>query len=154
MTVQGVGNLLTQFAACCNPLPGDRIVGYITQGRGITVHRRDCRNITRLGAARTERVISIEWGEDAEDSFPVDIEIKAVDRKGLLFDVGRVFRDASVNVLSTATQSLAKDHRASMRIRAEIADVEQLSQLLAQVCRISGVLDARRVGGEQDRFNA
>jgi GTP pyrophosphokinase len=146
MTVQGVGNLLTQFAACCNPLPGDRIVGYITQGRGITVHRHDCRNIVRLDTSRRERVIHIDWGSEDDDTFPVDIEIKAFDRKGLLFDVSRVFRDANVNVLSMVTDSVNREHLAQMRIRAEFADVEQLSRLLAQVCQVPNVLDARRVG--------
>jgi len=146
MSVQGVGNLLTQFAACCNPLPGDAIVGYITAGRGITVHRRDCRNVMRLEAARRERVIHIDWGSDDDETFPVDIEIRAFDRKGLLYDVSRVFRDANINVLSTLTESTARDHTASMRIRAEFSDVEQLSRLLAQVCQVPNVLDARRVG--------
>ncbi len=146
MSVQGVGNLLTQFAACCNPLPGDAIVGYITQGRGITVHRGDCRNIVRLDPERRERVIHIEWGRDEDETFPVDIQITAFDRKGLLHDISRVFSDASINVLSTVTESNARDHRATMRLRAEFANVEQLSRLLAQVAQVPNVLDARRIG--------
>jgi GTP pyrophosphokinase len=148
MSVQGVGNLMTQFAACCNPLPGDNIVGYITQGRGITVHRRDCANILRLEPSRRERIIPIEWGRDMDETFAVDIQIRAFDRKGLLHDVSRVFHDANINVLSTASESNAKDHHAFMRIRAEVASVEQLSRLLSQIGQVPNVLDARRVGAD------
>lgn len=146
MSVQGVGNLLTQFAACCNPLPGDAIVGYITQGRGITVHRRDCRNVLGMDARRRERVIHVDWGRDESETFPVDIEITAFDRKGLLHDISRIFNDASINVLSTVTDSRPRDHRAIMRLRAEFANVEQLSRLLSQLGQVPNVLDARRVG--------
>ncbi len=146
MEVQGVGNLLTNFAACCSPLPGDEIVGYITQGRGITVHRRDCGNILRLDADRLDRLIHVQWGVSEAESFPVDIEINAIDRKGLLYDVSRLLSDSSINVLSTATQTNEREHTASMRIRIEIGDVQQLSQILAQISRLPNVTDARRIG--------
>ncbi len=146
MEVQGVGNLLTNFAACCSPLPGDEIVGYITQGRGITVHRRDCGNILRLDADREDRLIHVQWGVSEAESFPVDIEINAIDRKGLLYDVSRLLSDSSINVLSTATQTNEREHTASMRIRIEIGDVQQLSQILAQISRLPNVTDARRIG--------
>lgn len=152
MTVQGVGNLLTQFAACCNPLPGDAIVGYITQGRGITVHRRDCHNVVGLAPPRRERVIHIDWGSDGQ-TFPVDLVIIAFDRKGLLHDVSRVFHDEGINVLSTATESRPKDHRAEMRLRAEFNDVEQLSRLLSRLGQVPNVLDARRVGANHPSTN-
>ena len=145
MEVQGVGNLLTQFASCCNPLPGDEIVGYITQNRGITIHRRDCSNILKLDESREDRLIQVEWGRAKTDTFPVNIEISAVDRKGLLYDVSRVVADAGVNVLSTATQSRARDHTARMNIRIEIADVQQLSQLLGKIAMVPNVTDVRRV---------
>ncbi len=144
--MQGVGNLLTQFAACCSPLPGDPIVGYITQGRGITVHREDCPNILGMDQSREARIMTIEWGDDSVETFPVDIEISALDRKGLLYDISRVLRDANVNVLSTASQTSEKDNVALMRLRVEMSDVQQLSRVLAQVSQLPNVTDARRVG--------
>ncbi|GJL84035.1 MAG: GTP pyrophosphokinase [marine bacterium B5-7] len=146
MSVQGVGDLLTRFADCCKPLPGDEIIGYITQSRGITVHRRDCSNMLRIHSDRRGRLIDIDWGVDSHDAFSVDIEIVAFDRKGLLFDVTRVLHDANINVLSTASNSNHNDHTALMRIRMEVSDVEELSRMLARLCQVSNVIDARRVG--------
>jgi GTP pyrophosphokinase len=144
MEVQGVGNLLTQFAACCNPLPGDNIVGYITQTRGISIHRNDCSNILRLDSAREDRLIQVTWGSTSQEMFAVNVEITAIDRKGLLYDVSRILSDVGVNVLSTATASNKKDHTAHMRIRIEIADVQELSQLLSRIMLVPNVTDARR----------
>ena len=147
MEIQGVGNLLTHSAACCNPLPGDEIIGYITQGRGITIHRQDCGNILRLDEEKQARLISVQWGHRDAEVFPVDLEIKAIDRKGLLHDVSGVLKDLGVNVLSTATQSNEKSHTALMRIRVEVGDVNQLSQLLNKLVQVPNVTDARRLAG-------
>jgi GTP pyrophosphokinase len=145
MEIQGVGNLLTQSAACCNPLPGDEIIGYITQGRGISIHKQECGNILRLPEDKQARLIHIQWGDRDAEVFPVDLAIHAIDRKGLLHDVSGVLKDLAVNVLSTATQSNAKEHSAMMRIRVEVKDVSQLSHLLGKISQIPNVTKASRL---------
>ena len=128
-------------------IPGDEIIGYITQGRGITIHRQDCGNILRLDEEKQARLISVQWGHRDAEVFPVDLEIKAIDRKGLLHDVSGVLKDLGLNVLSTATQSNEKSHTALMRIRVEVGDVNQLSQLLNKLVQVPNVTDARRLAG-------
>ena len=144
-TVGGVGNLQTQFAGCCMPVPGDDIEGYITQSRGVTVHRADCARLLTLHIDHPERIIAVTWGAADVDLFPVDIELKAYDRQGLLADITLVLAQASANVTSINTQSYPDDNTADMRLRAEVSSIDALMDLLAQLNQLDNVIWAKRV---------
>jgi len=142
ITVEGVGNLLTTMARCCKPAPPDNIVGFITRGRGVTIHRRDCPNILRLSEGRRERLVAADWGGKKGATFAVDIEVEAYDRQGLLRDISDVLVREKVN--TTRVNTLSQDNIARMQFTVEIADLEQLSRLLALIHHVPNVIEARR----------
>ena len=140
--VRGVGNLLTKLAGCCNPLPGDDIIGYVTQNRGITIHKRDCRNI--LGRDKRERLVEVDWGE-TEQVYPVFIKIEAFDRAGLMGDIGTIVSDDGVNISELASATRKEDNMAIITATLEIKNVVQLSRILTKINRLPNVLEARRI---------
>jgi GTP pyrophosphokinase len=143
--VQGVGNLLTHMAGCCKPLPGDGITGFITQGRGVSVHRADCARLIKLQEASPERIIDVEWGTEPQARYDVDLAIEAWDRQGLLRDITELFANARVNVLAINTQSNKKSNTATMRVRVEVPNLGSLSKLLERINRLKNVISAMRV---------
>lgn len=143
--VQGVGNLLTNMAGCCKPVPGDTITGFITQGRGVSIHRADCRRLLQITEQHPERVIEVEWGSAPDERFEVDIAIEAYDRQGLLRDVTSMFANARINVLSIQTQTNEKAHAATMRLTVQVSDLGSLSKLLERLNRLKNVISARRL---------
>jgi GTP pyrophosphokinase len=143
-TIQGVGNLLTTTARCCKPVPNDPIVGYITRGRGVTIHRQDCGNILRLQGEDRTRVIEVNWGEQAEDGYQVDIVVEAYDRSGLLRDITAVLANEKINLTSVNTETDEKDGIARMQLTLEISDIGQLSRVLTRVGQLSNVISASR----------
>lgn len=145
LSVQGVGNVLTNLAHCCRPIPGDDIRGYITVGRGITVHRADCVNILRHGTRSPERIIMVEWGERPERTFAVELEIRAFDRKGLLSDVTATLADERINLTAINTRSNPRDHTADMSLTIEIPDIDVLSRVLTKISQLPNVLHVSRV---------
>jgi GTP pyrophosphokinase len=144
LTIQGVGNLLTRMAKCCNPLPGDPIVGFITRGQGITVHRADCPNALRHHNENEERLIEVSWGEGKDRLYPVEVEIVAHERSGLLRDITGLLANEKLNVLAVNTLTDKHDHIARMTFTIEIPDVEMLSRVLALLDQIPNVMDVRR----------
>ncbi|SFU94650.1 GTP diphosphokinase [Halomonas korlensis] len=145
ITVLGVGNLKTSMANCCHPVPGEPIVGFITQGRGVTVHRQDCPNILQLRLDEPQRIIEVEWGERARTQYPVDIEIQAWDRSGLLRDVTGVLSNDRVNVLSVNTLTDTDDGIARMTITVEVDGLETLGRLFSRIQQLSNVIEVRRL---------
>jgi GTP pyrophosphokinase len=143
--VLGVGDLLTNLAHCCHPLPGDRIIGYITRGRGVTIHRQDCPNILRVNDR--ERLIEVDWGIEATDTYPVNVRVEAYDRQGLLRDIAAVVADESISMSAANIVTHKKDHRATMMVTLEIADIDQLSRVLTRIERLPNVVAARRQSG-------
>jgi GTP pyrophosphokinase len=137
--VVGVDKLLTLTAKCCKPAPPDRIVGFVTRGRGVSIHRDDCANAKRLDP---ERCVPAEWGEATGASFPVDVFVEALDRTGLLRDISDVFTRERINVTGTSTQTTA--HVARMRFTVEIENLDQLQRVLALVRDVRGVMSAVR----------
>ncbi|MCW5605742.1 MAG: bifunctional (p)ppGpp synthetase/guanosine-3',5'-bis(diphosphate) 3'-pyrophosphohydrolase [Burkholderiales bacterium] len=137
--VVGVDRLLTTPAKCCRPAPPEPIVGFVTRGRGVSVHRADCANLARLDP---QRRIAAEWGAPGSTTFPVDIVVDAVDRTGLLRDISEVLSRERINV--TATRSTSTDLSARMRFTVEITDLGQLRKVLALVREVKGVLAASR----------
>jgi GTP pyrophosphokinase len=139
--VKGSPDVLTKMARCCTPVPGDGIVGFITRGDGVSVHREDCKNV---GSLNPERVVEVSWAEASRGVFMVQIQVEALDRSGLLSDVTRVLSENHVNILS-ATVSTGRDRVALSRFVFEMADPSHLDHLLNQVRRIEAVYDVYRV---------
>jgi len=145
VVVEGVGDLMTHTARCCKPVPYDPVVGYITRGRGVTIHREDCSVVNRLRQDQAERLIPVAWGEDqSQGTFLADIQIYAHDRKGLLRDISSVFSNEEVDVLGVKTHTDRKKEKASMRFTTEVADMTQLSRVLEKLAQIPDVLEVRR----------
>lgn len=143
--ISGVGNLLTHFARCCKPLPGESIAGYITIGRGVSVHRQDCNKLLQLQSVEPQRIIAVDWAGDAVDTYPVDILITAYDRQGLLRDITLQLASEKVNVLSMNTVTHAEKHIANMSIRLEISDLAALSGLFNRLNSLPNVVSVERV---------
>ncbi|MDE2089986.1 MAG: bifunctional (p)ppGpp synthetase/guanosine-3',5'-bis(diphosphate) 3'-pyrophosphohydrolase, partial [Gammaproteobacteria bacterium] len=142
--IRGVGNLLTHTARCCKPVPPDPVTGYVTRGRGVTIHRADCPNLLRLGAAQRERLIEVEWTADAGRTYPVDVEVQAFERRGLLHDVTALLAGEKIHVSAINSQSVAPEHLLHLTLTLEIAGVDQLSRVLARIARLPNVVQARR----------
>ena len=143
--VEGVGNLVTRMAGCCNPAPGDDIVGYVTQGRGVTIHRSDCPSILNLDEDKRHRLMDVAWaGERAAAGYPVALVLRAYDRPALLRDVSTVLADERVNVDSVQTRSDAKDGTARMELGLAVHDTDQLSRVLNRLGQLRGVVEVQR----------
>jgi GTP pyrophosphokinase len=144
--VVGVDSLMTQLARCCKPAPPDAISGFVTRGKGVSVHRRDCSNLREMSSKSPERVIEVEWGGPKGGGeaavYPVDVSIEAADRQGLLRDISEVFAKEKMNVIGVQTQSVKGT--AWMTFTVEIADSQKLGKVLAVVREVSGVRSARR----------
>jgi GTP pyrophosphokinase len=143
--VVGVDSLMTQLARCCKPAPPDAIAGFVTRGKGVSVHRRDCSNFREMAARNGERVIDVEWGKARSDGgavYPVDVAIEAADRQGLLRDISEVFAKEKMNVVGVQTQSVKGT--AWMTFTVEIGDSARLARVLGVVAGVSGVRSARR----------
>ena len=147
--IRGVGNLLTHIAGCCKPVPGDAIIGYITVGRGVSVHRQDCAKILQLQYAEPERIIEVSWG-DEQATYPVEVAIHAHDRQGLLRDITQLFATERINVLAMNTLSDVANNTATMRLTIEITGLDALSGLLSKLNGLRNIISASRVReGEQ-----
>jgi GTP pyrophosphokinase len=143
--VRGVSDLLTQMAKCCKPVPNDTIIGFITRGRGVTVHRRDCQVVRKMSPEQHARLVEVRWAEEQRNSaFLVDVQIFAGDRKGLLRDISSVFANEEIDVLEVKTQSDRRREKASMRFTVEVQDMNQLSRVIEKLAQIPDILDVRR----------
>jgi GTP diphosphokinase / guanosine-3',5'-bis(diphosphate) 3'-diphosphatase len=142
--VEGLDDIMVRLSRCCTPVPGDEIIGFVTRGRGVSVHRADCANAAALSADDVGRMIEVEWDRERADSFTAAVELKAFDRSGLGVDVWRSLSELHLNVLRS--ESLTGSDRVSrMRFEFELADPAHLDSLLGSLKRIDGVYDAYRV---------
>ncbi|HEX4442427.1 MAG TPA: RelA/SpoT family protein, partial [Galbitalea sp.] len=141
--VRGAPDILVKLAKCCTPVPGDQIVGFVTRGAGVSVHRADCHNVQSL-LSEPERMIDVEWAPSSKSIFLVQIQVEALDRSGLLSDVTRVLSENHVNILS-ATVSTSSDRLALSRFVFEMGDTTHLDRVLNSVRRIDAVYDVYRV---------
>ena len=144
-TVQGVGNLLVQLARCCQPVAGEPIAGYLTRGRGVSVHRADCAALQRLAAANPQRVLQVEWGVSG-GGYEADVQVLAIDRKWLLKDVTTLIAQEDAHVLDIHSEALRNSGRIRLRLRLKVSDYGQLSTLLGKLDALPGVEQARRLG--------
>lgn len=142
--VSGVGNLLTHFAGCCKPLPGEAIAGYITVGRGVSVHRQDCSKLLQLQSVEPHRIIAVEWSGEQQATYPVDVEVVAYDRQGLLRDITNQLATEKVNVTAMTTLSNSSENTATMQIRLEIADLAALSDLFNRLSSLPNIISVSR----------
>ena len=141
--VVGVGSLMTQLARCCRPAPPDQISGFVTRGRGVSIHRQDCSSYAALAARQPERVIEVAWGQTVAGTvYPVDLSIRSQDRPGLLRDLSEVFSRLKLNVVAVNTQSKASI--ANMGFTVEIHDGAELGRALAALSEVTGVISAQR----------
>ena len=143
ITIEGVGNLLTHIATCCKPVIGDDIIGYITQGRGVSIHRKSCSNITHLSEHNQHRLIEVSWGLKANQQFSVDVAILADDRPNLLRDITTMFSNEKINLTSLSSQ--LKNGQAEFRLTLEISDLSQLSRLLEKLNQLPNIHEAKRM---------
>ena len=142
--IEGVGNLLTQIANCCNPVPGDAITGYITLGKGVSIHRQDCSNILQLQADEPQRIIKVEWGNAPQSSYSVDIIIEAYDRYGLLRDITALLDSERINISALQTLSDKRKNTVDMLVTAEIRSFDELSRILTRLNQLPNIASARR----------
>ncbi|MGE5261817.1 MAG: TGS domain-containing protein, partial [Acidobacteriota bacterium] len=149
ITIEGIGDVLQRLARCCNPLPGDDVVGFITRGRGVTIHRRDCRNIVEMDGER-ERLIAIDWKRAPETAYPVLVRVEAFDRSGLVHDISGIVAAEKVNMTSTSAVVSHKDRIAIITATLEISGADQLTRILNKIDRLPNVIEARRVTNSAD----
>jgi GTP diphosphokinase / guanosine-3',5'-bis(diphosphate) 3'-diphosphatase len=140
VSVLGLKGILTTFARCCKPVPGDDITGYITRGRGVTIHRQDCPNILRMD--ERDRLIKVNWGT-APKTYPVPVEIKAYDRKGLMGDISQILSEENINILDVNLK--VSHHIAIINLVLEVGDIAQLSRVLTRIETLANVTEAHRV---------
>lgn len=144
ITVKGESNLMIRFARCCNPVPGDEIQGYITKGRGVSVHRTDCSNLKSLIDYDPNKVVDVSWGMSKGASYVAEVRVKSDDRMGVLSDIMKVITDSGLH-LNALNANSAKGNEALINIKVKIDSVEQLRELMKKIRRLKGVTDVFRV---------
>ena len=145
VVVVGTADVWVKLAKCCTPVPGDPIIGFVTRGSGVSVHRVDCTNAAQL-TANPERLIDVEWAPSSASVFLVQLQVEALDRNRLLSDVTRVLSDQHVNILSASVQT-SRDRVGISRFTFEVRDPAHLDHVIKAVRRIDGVFDVYRVNG-------
>ncbi|QYK14086.1 GTP diphosphokinase [Shewanella rhizosphaerae] len=143
--VDGVGNLLSHIAKCCQPVPGDEIFGFITKGRGISVHRADCEQVKELMRVHPERSVDVVWGENYSGGYKLKLKVLANDRSGLLRDLTSVLAAEKSNVLAMSSSSDVKTQTAAIELELELYNLEGLSRVIAKLSQVAGVIEARRL---------
>ncbi len=146
--IEGVGNLVTQLAQCCQPVPGDDIRGYVTIGRGVSIHRSDCENFMHMQLLEPARVLAVDWGKRPSQTYPVDMLVEAYDRTGLLRDISLVLANEKVNVIAMNTMSNQGEHTASMQFTVEVESLERFGKVMTKISQLPNVISARRIRGK------
>jgi GTP pyrophosphokinase len=135
---------MSNLARCCGPVPPEPILGYITVGRGVSIHRRDCRNLLRLMEQQASRIIEVEWGEDEEARYPVELRIEAWNRDGLLRDISSVLSDENIGIIGSRSDTDRRSRKAGIELSVEVPDLETLSRTLSRIERLPNVISVRR----------
>src|SRR4051794_31388903 len=142
--VEGLDDVMVRLSRCCTPVPGDEIMGFVTRGRGVSIHRTDCANAMSLAMGQSDRLIEVEWDSESNGSFVASIEVKALDRAKLLRDVSTILAEAHINILSCNTLT-GSDRISTMRFDFELGDASHLDSLISQIKQIDSIYDAFRV---------
>ncbi|MCL1112430.1 MULTISPECIES: GTP diphosphokinase [Shewanella] len=143
--VNGVGNLMSHIARCCQPVPGDEIFGYITMGRGISVHRSDCEQVKELMRAHPERSVDVIWGENYSGGYRIRVRVLSHDRSGLLRDLTTVLAAEKSNVMAMSSSSDVKTQTATVELELELYNLDGLSRIIAKLSQVDGVIESRRL---------
>ena len=149
IVVRGANDVAVRFSKCCNPVPGDEIVGFITRGRGISIHRTDCVNLLNMPESDRARLIEAEWQvseADTTQTYTTEINIYANNRKGLLAEVSKIFLELDIDII-TINVSNNKKGRATLSMSFDITGVEQLNRIIAKIRNVEGVIDIERTAG-------
>jgi len=141
--IDGIGNLLVKFSRCCNPVPGDKIVGYVTRGRGVSIHRQDCKNVRR-GLLDEDRLMEVKWEGFEDTSYPVEIQASAYDRSGILSEIINLIGDMKTNIDAVNARA-TKNGIAVVDLILEINDKQHLENVMQKIKKISGIYDVKRV---------
>jgi len=144
VVVEEIGNLLSHLARCCRPVPPEPIIGYITLGRGVSIHREDCLSLRRLRARQPQRLLSVAWGDKRDQLFDVDIAIHAFDRRGLVRDISAVLADEKISIQQMSTTTNARENTADVSLRVGVHGLDELSRVLGRISGLPNVVRARR----------
>jgi GTP pyrophosphokinase len=142
--VEGLDDVMVRLSRCCTPVPGDEIMGFVTRGRGVSVHRADCANAASLSAGQSDRLIDVEWDSAPSGFFVASMEVKALDRSRLLRDVSTALADHHVNIIACSSTT-GSDRISKMRFDFELGDPSHLDSLISTVKGIDSVYDAYRL---------
>ena len=142
--VKGIDNVLIRFAQCCNPLPGDTIIGYITRGRGVSIHRGDCSNVLSHSQEESERVVEVVWAEQVDSTYPVDIQIYGMDKPRLVTEVMNTVLDTRTHILGINAR-VGKDNIAHIQLRIEIRNLEQLKTVMHKIRKVKDITEVKRI---------
>jgi GTP pyrophosphokinase len=145
IVIEGVGNLMTTMAKCCHPVPGDPVVGYVTQGRGVTIHREDCGQVVHWRAENSPRLLQVSWGEKPATSYSVQIMVRAFDRRDLIRDISTVLSTSETQVTDISSRLDESLDEVAIHLKVRVRDFEQLSELLSRLNSVSNVIEARRL---------
>lgn len=144
VTVKGLKNIMVRFAKCCNPVPGDDVLGYITKGRGVSIHRKDCNNLKSLIETEPEKIVEASFGKEEGSGYIAEIQIKTEDRMGILADIMAIITDKGLPLNSLNANSI-KGNIAIINVKIKINSIEQLKEFMKAIRRIKGVIDVYRM---------
>ena len=145
VSIHGVGNLLTQFAQCCKPVPGDAIVGFITINSGISIHKRSCSNILALPEEKRQRLIEVDWGQKAGSVYPVEVSLMAYQRTGLMQDISTILANLKINLLDINSSTNRDDQTVYTRMTMEIHGVDELVAIIDKLSQLPNVQEVKRI---------
>ena len=145
VSIHGVGNLMTQFGRCCKPVPGDEIIGYITQNSGITIHKCSCANILSLPEDKRQRLIEVQWGGQNGSVYPVEISMTAYQRTGLMQDISTILANLKVNLLHVNSNTNQSEQMVYTRLTVEIESVDDLVVIMDRLSQLPNVQDVKRI---------
>ncbi len=145
VSIYGVGNMLTQIAKCCKPVPGDPILGYVTQGHGVSIHHQDCKNIIKETQSHEDRVIEVEWRTKQKHLYSVDIEVKAYDRPGLVRDISNIIAIEKIHITKLNVIVDKHGHHSTIELTIEVQDLNELGKILDKINQLPNVFSAQRV---------
>jgi GTP pyrophosphokinase len=147
IVIKGINDLAVRFSKCCNPVPGDEVIGFITRGRGVSVHRTDCVNIIHLSDIERNRLIDAEWNKEAAEQnlgvYPVEIVVHSDNRKGIIFDISKIFTKKGIDVKSMEVR-ISKDELVTLTIGFEIHGLEQLDEIIHKIQAVKSIIDIER----------
>lgn len=144
VVVKGLSNIMVRFAKCCNPVPGDEVLGYITKGRGVSIHRKDCSNLQNLIKEDPDKVLEASFGEDKKSAYVAEVQIKAEDRLGILSDLMIIINESGL-VLTALNANSAKNNVAIINLKVKIKSIDQLKELMRKIRNLKGILDVYRM---------